>query len=222
MSANAGDLGNRGHLDLVLGNGDPTLERIEPTVLYQRMGEGGYDGRYHDVTFTAGLSPWGKGHGVNLADLGGDGRLCLVVCHGGLYPGDLMRTTVHRPRQLPGHYLNIRLEGVDCHAQAHGARIRLRSGGRDQYRWLDGGSGFGCLPLEQHFGLGPLGGKPTVEQIEVRWPDGRVELVEGGLVEGGLVEGSADTSLPIDTTLHIVQGRGIRDEDVRIRGAGTR
>ena len=55
-------------LDLFLGNGDPAMDRTEASVLLRND-----RGTFRNVTFSAGLPPTGKGHGVNLADLAGDG-----------------------------------------------------------------------------------------------------------------------------------------------------
>ncbi len=184
MTANLGDFDNDGHPDMLLGNGDPSMDRCEAPVLLANDGAG----RFHNVAFSAGLPFTGKGHGANLADLAGDGRLHLVMANGGLYPGDLLTTTVHRPRELPGNYLNVRLVGTAGNRDAIGARLALAAGGRRQHRLVSGGSGFGCLPLEQHFGLGELG---AVESLEIRWPGGAVERRE---------------DLPINTTVRLVEG----------------
>ncbi len=146
-------------------------------------------GRFRNVSFTAGLPFTGKGHGVNLADLAGDGRLHLIVAAGGLYPGDLSTNAVYRPTALPGNYLNVRLVGTRSNRDAIGARVRLTAGGRHQHRLVSGGSFFGCLPLEQHFGLGTL---ETAESLRIRWPSGHRQTVE---------------NLPVNATLRIVEGR---------------
>ena len=184
MTANLGDFDNDGHPDMLLGNGDPSMDRCEAPVLLANDGAG----RFHNVAFAAGLPFTGKGHGANLADLTGDGRLHLLMANGGLYPGDLLTTTVHRPRKLPGNYLNVRLLGRTGNRDAIGARVALAAGGRRQHRLVSGGSGFGCLPLEQHFGLGGL---EAIESLEIRWPGGAVERREG---------------LPINTTVRLVEG----------------
>ena len=184
MSANAGDFDNDGHQDLFLGNGDPAMDRTEASVLLANDGRG----TFRNVSFTAGLPFTGKGHGVNLADLAGDGRLHLIVAAGGLYPGDLSTNAVYRPVERPGNYLNVRLTGTDSNRDAIGARVTLTAGGRVQHRLVSGGTGFGCLPLGQHFGLGSVA---AADSLEIRWPSGRRQTVEG---------------LPVNATIRIVEG----------------
>ncbi|HEY7493797.1 MAG TPA: CRTAC1 family protein, partial [Candidatus Tectomicrobia bacterium] len=184
MSGTVGDVNNNGHLDLLLGNGDPSIDRLEAAVLLENDGQ-----HFHNVTFAAGLPFTGKGHGVNMADLAGDGRLHLIVATGGLYPGDLLTTTVHRPARRPGNYLNVRLVGTHSNGDAIGARLTLWAGGQAQHRLVSGGSGFGCLPYEQHFGLGTL---MQIEALEIRWPSGYVQRLE---------------RLPVNRTLRVFEGK---------------
>jgi tetratricopeptide (TPR) repeat protein len=184
MSANAGDFDNDGRLDLFLGNGDPGMDRTEASVLLRNTG-----GRFENVTFTAGLPPTGKGHGVNLAALAGDGRLHLIVASGGLYPGDLQPTEVYRPKTRPGNYLAVRLAGTASNRDAIGARLALTAGGRTQHRLASGGSNFGCLPLEQHFGLGEL---TEADELRIRWPSGLEQTIE---------------SPPVNATVRVVEGK---------------
>jgi hypothetical protein len=184
MTGNAADLNNDGRIDIVLGNGSPLMGSTEPAILYE-LGE---DGRFHNTTFSAGMSVSGKGHGVNMADLAGDGRLCLIIADGGMYPGDLLTTCVYRPKALPGNYLNVRLVGTQSNRNAIGARMRLDAGGSSQHKLVHGGSGFGTLPFEQHFGLGKL---DRVDALEILWPSGMKQLVK---------------DLPINDTIELVEG----------------
>jgi tetratricopeptide (TPR) repeat protein len=183
MSGTLGDLDNDGHLDFVLGNGAPPMDRIEPLVVLQSDGT-----RFRNVTFSAGLPFTGKSHGANCADLFGDGRLSVIVAAGGLYPGDLLTSAVFCPRERTGNYVNVRLTGTTCNRDAIGARVALIAGKSRQMREVGGGTNFGCLPTEQHFGLGGL---TDVDAIEVRWPGGETQRIERP---------------PVNATLRIVQG----------------
>jgi len=184
MSANFGDFNNDGFLDLVLGNGSPKMDRMEPAIILENQ-----DGRFHNTTFAAGLPLTGKSHGINMADLFGDGRLSIIIAAGGAYPGDLLTTNVFYPKKLAGNYLNVRLDGTVSNRSAIGARVALEAGGRRQHRQVTGGSNFGCLPFEQHFGLADA---TAVESLEVRWPSGLVQRFE---------------NLPINTTLNFIEGQ---------------
>jgi tetratricopeptide (TPR) repeat protein len=184
MSGAFGDLDNDGNIDIMLGNGAPPMDRIEPMVVLQSDGS-----RFRNVTFSAGLPFTGKSHGANCADLFGDGRMSIVVAAGGLYPGDLLASTVYCPRELPGNYLNVRLTGTKSNRDAIGARIVLRTGDSQQMREVSGGTNFGCLPAEQHFGLGT---RTEIGALEIRWPSGLNQIVERP---------------PINSTIRVVEAK---------------
>ncbi len=186
MSGSYGDFNNDGYVDFLLGNGDPHINRTEPAALLE-YDEG--SGKYNNVTFSAGLPFLGKSHGVNMADLGGDGRLCLLLNSGGAYPGDLMTMSVFRPKRLPGNYLNVRLVGTESNRNAIGARLRLDAGRRSVHLLVNGGTGFGCSPHEQHFGLDKC---ERIDALTIDWPSGSRQRFAG---------------LPVNDTIRITEGR---------------
>ncbi len=185
MSGNAADLNNDGYLDIALGNGGPLMDRIEPLVIYESDGK-----KFRNVTFSAGLPATGKGHGINCADLFGDGRLFILSATGGAFPGDLLTMSVFAPKQRPGNYLSVLLTGTRSNRAAIGARLKLVAGAREQHRVVNNGSNFGCLPPQQHFGLGTLA---AVDLLEVWWPSGLRERFE---------------HLPVNTRVRITEGAG--------------
>ncbi|MBS1859151.1 MAG: VCBS repeat-containing protein [Acidobacteria bacterium] len=183
MSGNCGDLNNDGYLDFLLGNGGSRMDRNEPLIILENDGA-----KFRNVSFTAGVPYTGKNHGVNCADLFGDGRLSILVAGGGLYPADLLASSVFYPKELLGNYLNVRLRGTKSNRDAIGARITLHAGGKQQTREIAGGTNFGCLPFEQHFGLGRL---TAVDSLEIRWPGGQVQRVDNP---------------PVNDTIRITEG----------------
>src|SRR5262249_32863473 len=168
---------------IALGNGGPLIDRVEPLVVYENDGT-----RFRNVTFSAGLPPTGKGHGVNCADLFGDGRLSILCATGGTFPGDLLTLSVFLPKQRPGNYLAVELKGTRSNRDAIGARLKLTAGGREQHRVVNNGSNFGCLPPQPHVGEGTL---DSAEPLEVGCPSGRREQFRG---------------LPVNTCIQIVEG----------------
>ena len=184
MTGNCGDINNDGNLEFLLGNGSPRMDRLEPLILLESDGT-----KYRNVSFSSGLPFAGKSHGTNCADLFGDGRLSVIIAAGGAYPGDLLTASVYCPDKLPGNYLNVRLAGVKSNRDAIGARITLSSGESRQMREVGGGTNFGCLPLEQHFGLGKL---TAIDALEIRWPSGLRQRVDNP---------------PLNSTIRITEGQ---------------
>ncbi|PWC36180.1 CRTAC1 family protein [Azospirillum sp. TSO35-2] len=116
--------------------------------------------------------PKGMGTGAVAADIDGDGRLELVLAHG---DGTAQPLSVYRPTGNHNGWLRVQ-PLTPFGAPARGAVVSLTAGGRRQRRVICAGSGYLCQgePVA-HFGLGPL---HTVEEVEVRWPDGTVVTVD--------------------------------------------
>ena len=62
MGIGLGDVDNNGFPDIYLANGGPEMYRLEPNALFLNQG----DGRFVEVTATAGVGNLGKGHGATL------------------------------------------------------------------------------------------------------------------------------------------------------------
>src|SRR5260370_31441625 len=60
MSGNYGDVNNDGYIDLLLGNGSPRMERLEPFILLEND-----HSQISNTTFAAGPPFAGKSHRTN-------------------------------------------------------------------------------------------------------------------------------------------------------------
>src|SRR4029079_16309886 len=109
---------------------------------------------------------------------------------GGAFPGDLLTMSVFATKKRPGNYLAVLLTGTKSNRGAIGSRLKLVAGAREQYRVVNNGSNFGCLPPQQHFGLGEL---TAVDSLEVWWPSGLRERL---------------ANLPVNTRVRITEGEG--------------
>jgi hypothetical protein len=111
--------------------------------------------------------------GVAVADFDGDGRLDLVINNNNetpvLYLNNLKKS---------GRGLELKLVGGrGSNRDAVGACVRLTAGGKTMTRYVEAGSGYASQSmLPVHFGLGAA---ESVESIEVCWPSGQVQRIEG-------------------------------------------
>ncbi len=170
------DFDQDGLLDLVIANGhirpepSQTYTYENPPLLWRNSGQAG---RF--VNLSADGGPYFRsrhlGRGLAAGDLDGDGDLDLVITH---HHENSVVLWNESPGQ--GNYLILDLRGAGKNRDAIGARITLRAGGKTLVRTRDGGGGYiSHHDGRIHFGLGQIN---QVDQIEVRWPDGRVETRE--------------------------------------------
>ena len=169
------DLDLDGWLDLFLVNGHvyPEVEQVkteagykQPKVVYRNRG----DGRFDDVTATLGapVTIPRASRGAAFADFDNDGDVDVVVNNMHDVP-ELYRLD----RTAPGHWLILRLRGVESNRSAIGARVRITAGGVTQVAEVrGGGSYFSQNDLRVHVGLA---GAAKAERVVVRWPNGREE-----------------------------------------------
>jgi hypothetical protein len=130
-------------------------------------------GSFSDVSRLAGpaLQEAQVGRGCAWGDWNNDGKPDLLLCENG-GPARLLRNDTPDRH----HWLGIALRGTAGNRNGYGAEIRLTTGGRTQRRWVrSGGSYLSHSDTRALFGLGEAA---AVEQLEVRWPSGKVTRVD--------------------------------------------
>lgn len=111
-----------------------------------------------------------QGRGVVCFDSDNDGDIDLLVLGTGIDPIEFYQNT--RSNEEDSYSVTVKLVGLAPNTQAVGARVYVRIGQAEQMRELQLSSNFTSHnPLEQVFGLG---GHRSVDELLVRWPDGRV------------------------------------------------
>jgi enediyne biosynthesis protein E4 len=173
------DLDLDGWQDLFLVNGHvyPEVDQVKTEagykqrkVVYRNRG----DGRFDDVTEQLGppVTVPKAGRGAAFADLDNDGDVDVLVNNMHDTP-ELYRLDQRGPRSWSA----LRLVGVQSNRSAIGARVGLSAGGVMQVSEVrGGGSYYSQNDLRQHFGLGSA---KTIDRVEVRWPNGNVEVWTG-------------------------------------------
>jgi thioredoxin-like negative regulator of GroEL len=167
----APDLDNDGLPDLVIANGhvddQPWLNSPmeQPPQAYRNLGGGRFAPA--DPAGVPYLSRRVVGRGLAAGDLDDDGRIDLVVVHRGA-PAAVLRN-----RTDAGHWLGLRLRGGRSGATPIGARATVRVAGRTVGRTLTSGTSYlSASDGRLWFGLGAA---TRVDELEVRWPSGRVQ-----------------------------------------------
>ncbi len=169
------DFDNDGFADLlyVTGHVYPEIERLleqyphrGPRVLFRNLS----GGRFDDATARSGpgISAAHSSRGAAFGDVDNDGDVDVLVMNMN-EPPSLLRNDARG-----GHaWIEIALEGRASNRSAIGATVVVSAGGRRQARAvLSQSSYYSHDALRLHFGLGE---SSRVEEIEIRWPSGRVQ-----------------------------------------------
>ncbi len=173
------DYDNDGYLDLFLANGhvEPNIEIIDragPSYAQRdQLFHNNKDGTFTDVsTDSPGLATASVGRGSATADYDNDGDLDLFVSNNN-QRGLLLRNDGGN-RQ---HWLSVHTVGTHSNRDGIGARIRVIAGGSEQVKEVRSGSSYlSQNALRVHFGLGT---HTRVNRVEIRWPSGVKQVLEG-------------------------------------------
>ena len=167
-----------GDEDLFVANGhiDDNVELFaettyaQPNQLFRNDGAAGFA----EVSVAAGLGAVQSSRGVALGDCDNDGDLDIAVAHINARPS-LLRNDIGGER----NYLAVRTVGVESNRDGVGARIRVRTGPRVQVREVRrGGSYLSSHDPRVFFGLGA---SAQADEVEIRWPSGKVQRLDGVL-----------------------------------------
>jgi hypothetical protein len=123
---------------------------------------------------------WNVARGLAVADFNGDGG------------PDLMVTTIGGRARLyrnvapnRGHWLSVRAIDPQWKRDAYGAQVVARAGGLDRLRLVNPAQSYASSSDPcTYFGLGQTA---TIDSIRVQWPNGELELFDGGKADRAIV-----------------------------------
>lgn len=184
-----------GKMDLVVANGhlddyphSPGVNRM-PTQFFHNRGAGRFVelpsrqlGSYFEGRYL--------GRGLARLDWNRDGRPDFCVTH-----ADSPVALLTNETRDCGHYLLVHLRGTASARDAVGARVTLRAGERSWSQQLVAGDGY--TASNHRVLMYGLGDTTHLEAIQVEWPSGMTDLIEGSRMEG----------CRVDAELLLIEGR---------------
>lgn len=189
------DYDNDGRRDLFAANGhvypevDGAIKETyrQPLLLFRNLGT-----KFREVSAEAGLralKPVSARAGA-YADFDNDGDLDMVVSV--MDESPMLLENIGGSRN---HWLGLRLIGAKSNRDGIGALVKVVSSGVAQYdRVRAGGNYLSANDIRLHFGLGP---SAKVDQIEIHWPSGVGQQLEGVAADRYLtIREDASTSKP--------------------------
>ncbi len=136
------------------------------------------DGKFIDTARASGNDGIADGRGVAVADFDLDGRLDVVINNNNAEP------TLYLNRSSAAHHwLRLDLRSRGANTDAIGAKVRVTlpptvgQPPKVLTRLVEAGSGYAsqsAFPV--HFGLGEA---ERVESVEIHWPDGDIQVLDG-------------------------------------------
>jgi hypothetical protein len=187
----ATDMDNDGWQDLASTNGWFGSWDGYPSRLFHNQG----DGSFQEVAGICGLSHYGQGRSLLRLDADRDGDEDLIVTESN---GPI--SYFQNETQNGNHWLRLSFDtsaapGLAPHGI--GTEVYLRRGARELYRQLDSCQSYlGQNELSLHVGLGSL---DQLDEVEVRWADGRVSIYPYVSVDQHLVLRASEPVLSVST-----------------------
>ncbi|MFT5165023.1 MAG: hypothetical protein ACI8P3_000247 [Saprospiraceae bacterium] len=117
-------------------------------------------------------------------DLDNDGDLDIVTNEFNNFPMVLVSNLSEQKTNLK--YLKIKLTGTTSNRNGLGAQVKLTADGKSITKVMDGKSGYlsqSVYPL--YFGLADA---KTIEKVEIFWPSGHVQILEGPFELNSMIE----------------------------------
>jgi hypothetical protein len=147
--------------------GNASVSGYERSRLFVKQGQ-----RYVEIAEQAGLTDRYDGRGLCIADYDNDGLPEIFVANQGA-PFLVYR---NEP-EVRNHWIGLHLIGTGrSNRDAIGARVTVRTEKNTSVKWVDPGSGFASQSDRRLiFGLGQ---QSRINEIEIRWPDGRIEHLQ--------------------------------------------
>ncbi|HYY97986.1 MAG TPA: CRTAC1 family protein, partial [Pyrinomonadaceae bacterium] len=173
------DVDNDGWPDIFLVNGHvyPEVERLtteagyaQRKVLYHNLG----NGRFEDISDKVGgaITQPTSARGCAFGDYDNDGDVDILINPVNAYP-ELLRADSN----TKNNWLTVKLVGVKSNRDGIGARVRCVTADGSQIDEVrSGGSYYSQNDLRVHFGVGK---NQTVKAIEIRWPSGQTDTLNG-------------------------------------------
>jgi Flp pilus assembly protein TadD, contains TPR repeats len=165
------DFNNDGWKDLFSANSHVTDDIAvfssyvyrQPNSIFANLG----NGTFRDVSTEAGFTMPAAHRGAAYADFDGDGRIDVAVSSlSG--PAELWRNESPEPQS----WIIFKLEGVRSNRDGIGARISV---GKQENHMTSAVGYASSSHAGVHFGLGRA---EKIERVEIRWPSGRLQVLE--------------------------------------------
>jgi hypothetical protein len=169
-----------GHLHDNVHLFDTTTLYACPSIVLRNGGASSASSKFVNVSEKSGDGPLVKrsARGAAFDDLDNDGHIDVVILNSRREP------TVLRNESARGNWLRVRLAGTKSNRDGIGAQVKVVAGDLTLVDEVRSGRGYQSdYGRRLHFGLGD---RTKYDRVEVRWPNGRTNVVAGPAVNTAL------------------------------------